>query len=367
MTPVFPAASARTAAAPKRSEMSRSNVVGEPPRRRWPSTTCRVSWPVGLADLRRHPLPDPAEPLGRARLLLHHRVGAALRPRALRHDDHGEGAAPRVALLDLLGDAGEVVGDLRDEDHVGGAGDAGVERDPAGVAPHHLDHHHAPVRGRGRVQPVDALGGEGHRGVEAERRRPCARGRCRSSSARRRCARPSSRARWRSSASRRRRPPPPRRCRSRRGPSTSSSVRSTSATVPSGCFTGNLRGLPAFVVPMIVPPRWVMPRTRLPRERDEAAVRVLVGQEDAVVAVADADHLPAPLCAARTTARMTAFSPGASPPPVLRAMRRIPFRRDAFGFGMLRPPLLRCGEAVVRRRGSRFKPCLRAPRGRMQA
>ena len=42
---------------------------------------------------------------------------------------------------------------------------------------------------------------------------------------------------------------------------TSSSVRSTSATVPSGCFTGNLRGLPAFVVPMMVPPRCVMPRT----------------------------------------------------------------------------------------------------------
>ncbi len=42
---------------------------------------------------------------------------------------------------------------------------------------------------------------------------------------------------------------------------TSSSVRSTSATVPSGCFTGYLSGFPAFVVPMIVPPRWVMPRT----------------------------------------------------------------------------------------------------------
>ena len=42
---------------------------------------------------------------------------------------------------------------------------------------------------------------------------------------------------------------------------TSSSVRSTSTTVPSGCFTGYLSGFPAFVVPMIVPPRWVMPRT----------------------------------------------------------------------------------------------------------
>ena len=36
-------------------------------------------------------------------------------------------------------------------------------------------------------------------------------------------------------------------------PGTRSSVRSTSATVPSGCLTGYLRGFPAFVVPMIVP------------------------------------------------------------------------------------------------------------------
>ena len=43
--------------------------------------------------------------------------------------------------------------------------------------------------------------------------------------------------------------------------STSSSVRSTSTTVPSGCCTGNLSGLPGLVVPRIVPPRWVMPRT----------------------------------------------------------------------------------------------------------
>ena len=44
-------------------------------------------------------------------------------------------------------------------------------------------------------------------------------------------------------------------------PFTSSSVRSTSVTVPSACFTGYLSGFPALVVPMIVPPRWVMPRT----------------------------------------------------------------------------------------------------------
>ena len=45
-------------------------------------------------------------------------------------------------------------------------------------------------------------------------------------------------------------------------PFTRSSERSTSITRPSRCRTGYLSGLPAFVVPMMVPPRCVIPRTR---------------------------------------------------------------------------------------------------------
>ena len=55
------------------------------------------------------------------------------------------------------------------EDHVGAAGEPGVEGDPAGVAAHHLDDHHAVVRLGRRVQAVDRVGGDLHRGVEAER------------------------------------------------------------------------------------------------------------------------------------------------------------------------------------------------------
>ena len=50
------------------------------------------------------------------------------------------------------------------------ARDAGVERDPTGVPPHHLDDDDASVRGRGREQAIDALGGEVDGGVEPERR-----------------------------------------------------------------------------------------------------------------------------------------------------------------------------------------------------
>ena len=66
------------------------------------------------------------------------------------------------------------------------AGDAGVQRDPAGVTAHDLDDQHAVVRLGRRVQPVDRLRGDVDRGVEAERVVGGRRGRCRSSSGRRR-------------------------------------------------------------------------------------------------------------------------------------------------------------------------------------
>ena len=67
-----------------------------------------------------------------------------------------------------LGDQGDVERNLRNQNRVGAAGDAGVQRDPAGVAPHHFGHHDPAVRLGRRVQPVDGIGGEGHRRVEAE-------------------------------------------------------------------------------------------------------------------------------------------------------------------------------------------------------
>ena len=58
---------------------------------------------------------------------------------------------------------------LGDQDPVGAAGDAREDGDPAGVAAHHLDDHHAVVRLRRRVQAVDRVGRDLDRGVEAER------------------------------------------------------------------------------------------------------------------------------------------------------------------------------------------------------
>ena len=59
------------------------------------------------------------------------------------------------------------------------------------------------------------------------------------------------------------------------------------------CFTGKRSGLPRFVVPRIVPPRWVMPRTRSRVRGISPPSGYSLGQQQAVVAVADADALPA--------------------------------------------------------------------------
>jgi len=69
----------------------------------------------------------------------------------------------------LTADLIEVERPLGDQDHVGAAGNAGVQRDPAGVAAHHLDDEDAVMALRGGVQAIDRLGRDLQRRVEAER------------------------------------------------------------------------------------------------------------------------------------------------------------------------------------------------------
>ena len=82
-----------------------------------------------------------------------------------------------------------------------------------------------------------------------------------------------------------------------------------------------------------------MPRTVSRVSRQHAALQVALGKQDAVEAVANAVALPAHGWPRRsTTARITALRPGASPPPVLMAMRLMvlvikPFWLFAGGFG----------------------------------
>ena len=72
-------------------------------------------------------------------------------------------------MLDPLRDLlhGEL--ELGDHDRVGPAGQPGEHGDPSRVAAHHLDDHHAVVRLGRRVEAVDCVRGDLHRGVKAER------------------------------------------------------------------------------------------------------------------------------------------------------------------------------------------------------
>ena len=54
---------------------------------------------------------------------------------------------------------------LRNQNHIRAAGDAGIERNPPGIPAHHFDHHDAMVRLGRAVQPID--------GVGRKIRRPC--------------------------------------------------------------------------------------------------------------------------------------------------------------------------------------------------
>ena len=78
----------------------------------------------------------------------------------------------RLALLEALLDHPahllHVIGLLRDECHMRPGCQPRVQRDPAGVAAHHLDQHHPLVGFRGAVQAVDGLGGDLQCGVVAE-------------------------------------------------------------------------------------------------------------------------------------------------------------------------------------------------------
>ena len=90
------------------------------------------------------------------------------RRRSLGHDDDREVAPALVTAADQPADLVDVERLLGDEDDVGPARQPRVQGDPAGVPSHHLDDQVAVVRLRRRVQAIDRVAGDLHRGVEPE-------------------------------------------------------------------------------------------------------------------------------------------------------------------------------------------------------
>src|SRR5262245_25907206 len=91
-----------------------------------------------------------------------------MRPRTLGDNDDRVWPPVCLASLNLLSYAVQLVGDLGDENRVGGPGNPSVERNPAGVAPHHLNHQNTLVGLRRRLKPIKAFCRKSDSSVETE-------------------------------------------------------------------------------------------------------------------------------------------------------------------------------------------------------
>ena len=106
-------------------------------------------------------MPERVQPLVRQRQVVVARPGAL----GHHHDRRVPGLEP---VLHVLTDLVQAERPLGDEDHVRPAGQSRVQRDPARVPAHHLDHHHPVMGGRGGVQAVERLHHDADRGVEPD-------------------------------------------------------------------------------------------------------------------------------------------------------------------------------------------------------
>ena len=347
MRPKRPSWARSAAFSPKRVARMRSRGVGVPPRWTCPSTETRVSKPVRCSisrARRRRRRRGRRGRTGRWLALLPRRAAARPIVRqlvALADDDDREVLPARVALDELL--AGVLHGDrlLGDEDHVRAACDSAHDRDPAGVPAHDLDDHDAVVRLGGRVKPVDRLGGDRRRPCRSRTCSRCPRGRCRSSSARRRLG-----TRARGGGARPRRACPRRRSRRARRAARSRSAARTASTPPSTLY-GFVRR---------------RSEDRPASREDPRHLAPAEGAKTPSVRPLQPSRTPTISCPRsverRTTARITALSPGQSPPPV-----RIPIRmRSSVSSDVWRIGLDRALRALPARRAPRPRPSARAPR-----
>ena len=152
ITSCSPSTRAATAAAPSRLARIRSNDEGFPPRCTWPSRVTRGSSPEVL-------------------------VGAVVghllypQPGSLGHHDEGVVLAPGVGLAHRGRHVFQRGLPLRDDRHLGTAGDAAEQRQVAAVAAHGLHQEHPLVRLGGVPEPVDGVDDRVEGGVDPDRHR----------------------------------------------------------------------------------------------------------------------------------------------------------------------------------------------------
>ncbi len=287
---------------PKRVASQRSKALGVPPRWTWPEDRGARLLAGALLDLLGQPLADAGQPHmaeGVEGLVLEHHV-AVLGHGALR-DDHDRGVRGPEARGHPGADLVDVEALLGDEDDVGAAGEAGVEGDPAGVPAHHL----------------------ARRGRACATRRWCAAGRsprwrCRRRCRSRRCSRWRT-GRCRSSWVRRRTGTPYSSVRRAATPRVSSPPIAMSASTSCAARFSWMRRMPFSSLRGLVreEPRMVPPRGRMPRTAGMSRRHAWRPPADRASRPGSRRSRSSYSCTPlRTMARMTALSPGQSPPPV---------------------------------------------------
>ena len=98
-----------------------------------------------------------------------HVEGARDRLSTFGNDDDGGVPALVVTTLEPTAHLADVEWVFRHQRQRSAASDTGVRRHVTDMSTHHLDDHHSVVRFSRRVQPIDEVGRDLHRGVEAER------------------------------------------------------------------------------------------------------------------------------------------------------------------------------------------------------
>jgi hypothetical protein len=136
-----------------------------------PITASRVSIPRHLFDVARHARADGA--------LFQHLVPEVVRCRGfvgacegqfhtLRDDHQPVPLAAVIDLLQVVAHRVQVYGRFGDENPICAAANPRVQRDPARMPSHHLQHDDSRVRLGGVAQPIHRLHRDGDRAVEPE-------------------------------------------------------------------------------------------------------------------------------------------------------------------------------------------------------
>ena len=88
---------------------------------------------------------------------------------AFGNDNEAEALAAKFTGTHRVTNGFEFEGEFGDQDDVRSPTNAGMKRDPSGVAAHDFDEHNAMMTFRGGVKTVDGLSSDDQRGVEAKR------------------------------------------------------------------------------------------------------------------------------------------------------------------------------------------------------